>query len=106
MKKSEFYLKKELLKTEISIHEKLLEEKFQTTINPQNMLLKVLPGVAKRFLNFEGKQLTSTFAEKINEVLINILTEGQKVIGGVTHIIKIFQELKDVIKNKKASTIE
>jgi uncharacterized protein YaaW (UPF0174 family) len=103
MEKSAFYLRKELLMTEISMHEKMLEEKFHTTINPQNLLLKVLPSVAKRFLNFEGKELSASFAEKINKVLINVLMEAQKVIGGVSHLVTMFQDFKSILKEKKTS---
>ena len=105
MKKSNFHLQKEILKTEIALQEKIVEQKFQTTVNPQNLVLKILPDIAKRFLKFEGKQLSSSFAEKINEVLINVLTESQKVIGGVSHIINIIKELKKILKSKKASKI-
>ena len=87
------------------MQEKLLQEKFHTRVNPQNFLLNILPGAAKRFLNFEGKELSASFAEKINEVLINVLTESQKVIGGVSHIINIIKELKKILKSKKASKI-
>tara|TARA_B100000809_G_scaffold49621_1_gene44596 strand:+ start:19673 stop:19993 length:321 start_codon:yes stop_codon:yes gene_type:complete len=106
MEKSEFHLRKALLKTEISMHEKMLEEKFHTTIHPQNMLLKILPSVAKRFLNFEGKELSSSFAEKINKMLINVLLETQKVIAGVSHLLKMFQDFKSILKEKKSSKEE
>jgi hypothetical protein len=105
MKKSEFHLKKEMLQIEISMQEKLLEEKFQTVINPQSLLITVLPSVAKRFLKFEGKELSTSFAEKINQIAINVLVEAQKVIGGVSHIIAVFRDLKEILKTKKASTL-
>ncbi|MDG2281427.1 MAG: hypothetical protein P8L42_12430 [Flavicella sp.] len=106
MNKSEFHLRKELLQSEIAMQEKLLQEKFHTTVNPQNFLLNILPGAAKRFLNFEGKELSSSFAEKINQVLINVLTETQKVIGGVSHLLNIFQDFKSILKDKKAQKEE
>jgi hypothetical protein len=101
MKKSNFHLQKEILKTEIALQEKIVEQKLQTTVTPQNLVLKILPDIAKRFLSFEGKQLSSSFAGKVNEVLINVLTESQKVIGGVSHIINIIKELKKILKSKK-----
>ena len=106
MKKSEFYLKKEFLKAEISQQEKILEEKFYANINPQNIILKVLPAVLKRFLNFEGKKLSVSFAEKINEILINVLIEAQKLIGGVSHLTAMFRDFKSVLKEKKTENQE
>ena len=44
------------------MQEKLLQEKFHTRVNPQNFLLNILPGVAIRFLNFEGNELSASFA--------------------------------------------
>ena len=106
MEKSEFYLKKEMLKTEISMQEKLLEEKFQTTISPQNLLFNVVPLAAKRFLKFEGKEFKTSFAEKINEILVNVLVESQKVISGISHIVSIFKDVRNTVKTDKKASVD
>lgn len=100
MKKSEFHLRKEMLKTEIEFQEKILEDKFDTAVNPQNLLLKVLPDTVSQFINFKTKDFVSSFSENLNKMILNVLQETQNIVGGVVQIIGLFQEVRTAFNNK------
>lgn len=101
MKKSEFHLRKEMLKTEIDLQEKLLEEKFETAINPQNLLLKVLPDALSQVINFKTKDFVSTFTEKLNTVVVNVLQETQNIVGRLAQIVRLIKEVRSALKSDK-----
>ena len=103
MKKSEFHLRKEMLKTEIDFQEKILEDKFETAVNPQNLIMKVLPDTLSQFINFKTKDFVSSFSENLNKMVLNVLQETQNIVTGVIQIVGLFQEVKSVFKNKNGT---
>lgn len=100
MKKSEFHLQKELLKTEISIQEKVLEVKFRDITSFQNIILTIVPSIAKRIIHIQGKKILGSFFVIFNRLLVDVLFESKKAIENITNLVDLFKDISSRVKEK------
>ncbi|MEI6866205.1 hypothetical protein [Flavicella sp.] len=100
MNKSEFHLQKALLKTEILIQEKVVEDKFRDTTSFQNIILTIVPSIAKQIIHIQGKKLLGSFFVVLNSLLVDVLFESKKVIVNITNLVDLFKDISSKVKEK------
>lgn len=95
MKKTQFHIEKELLKSKITVQERVLKYEVERTLNPKEIILKIIPDSIKRILGFTDSSTSDTAP-----TIANLIIKTQNIIGNFSQIVKMVKQFRSQMTNE------
>lgn len=96
MKQTQFHIEKELLKSKIAVQEKILKYEVERTLNPKEIILKIIPDSLKKILGF-----TDSSTDNTAPTIANLIIKTQNIIGNFSQIATMVKQFWSQMNDKK-----
>ncbi len=95
MKKTQFHIEKELLKSKITVQERVLKYEVERTLNPKEIILKIIPDSIKKILGFTDSSTNDTAP-----TIANLIIKTQNIIGNFSQIVTMVRQFRSQMTNE------